>query len=189
MTNTFKIIGGEHRGRKFSFANTNGLRPTPNKVRETLFNWLQFETQGKTFLDLFSGSGALSFEAFSRGAKQVFSVEKNTHACSIIEKNKRILQAKNLTVINQDAFTFLNKHSITYFDIVLLDPPFNKGLIPKALELIIENGFANDGSKIYAESESKITLDFLMTNFGKKLSINKQKKSGAVHYCLIQLQQ
>jgi 16S rRNA (guanine966-N2)-methyltransferase len=99
MANSFQIIGGERRSRKFIYADAEGLRPTPSKVRETLFNWLQFETQGKTFLDLFSGSGALSFEALSRGAKQVVSVEKDTNALHFLEQNKQLLKADNLTIV------------------------------------------------------------------------------------------
>ncbi|HIM95289.1 MAG TPA: 16S rRNA (guanine(966)-N(2))-methyltransferase RsmD, partial [Gammaproteobacteria bacterium] len=76
-TNTFQIIGGEYRGRKFGFPDADGLRPTSSKVRETLFNWIQFESFNKTYLDLFAGSGALSFEALSRGAKQVTTIERN----------------------------------------------------------------------------------------------------------------
>ena len=183
----FTIIAGEYRGRKFSFPDVDTLRPSSGKVRETLFNWLQFETQGKTFLDLFSGSGALSFEALSRGAKQVISIEKDTKAFSFLEQNKHTLKTNNLTTINQDAFVFLNKNTTTPFDFILLDPPFNKNYLPKALKLITENNFVTDGGKIYIESEFKITLDFLTINFPKKVKINKQKKSGAVYYCLIQL--
>ncbi len=85
-TNTFQIISGEHRGRKLSFPDADGLRPTPSKVRETLFNWIQFESFNKTYLDLFAGSGALSFEAVSRGAKQVTGVEKNLSVFQSLEK-------------------------------------------------------------------------------------------------------
>jgi 16S rRNA (guanine966-N2)-methyltransferase len=185
--NNFTIIGGEYRSRKFSFPDVDTLRPSPNKVRETLFNWLQFETQGRTFLDLFSGSGALSFEALSRGAKQVISIEKDTQAFCFLEHNKHLLKTNNLTLVKQDAFVFLDKKPVTPFDCVLLDPPFNKNYLPEALKLIAKNDFVADGGKIYIESEFKITLDFLTVNLPKKVKINKQKKSSTVHYCLIQL--
>ncbi len=185
--NTFQIIGGEYRGRKFSFPDVDGLRPSSSKVRETLFNWIQFEINEKNFLDLFSGSGALSFEALSRGAKQVMSIEKNTNAFKSIEQNKQLLKADNLAIFNQDAFTFLDKKPITVFDFILLDPPFNKNYLTKALKLISKNGFVATDGKIYIESEFEITTDFLKDSFLQTININKQKKSGTVHYCLIQL--
>jgi len=100
-TNTFQIIAGDHRGRKFSFPDAQGLRPTQGKVRETLFNWIQFEAHNKTYLDLFSGSGALSFEALSRGAKQVVSVEKDLKAFQSLEKNRKLLKSDKIHLFNQ----------------------------------------------------------------------------------------
>lgn len=182
MNNSFQIIGGVHRGRKCHFPEVNGLRPTPNKVRETLFNWLQFETAGKTFLDLFSGSGALSFEAISRGAKHISSVEKDSVAFTFLQENKHLLKADNLTIFNQDALNFLTKKNTNPFDFILLDPPFHQNYLEKILPLITKNNFLTKTSKIYIESEFKITRDFLQNTF----TINQQKKSGAVHYCLIQ---
>lgn len=185
--NSFQIIGGEYRGRKFNFPHVEGLRPSPNKVRETLFNWIQFNTHGKTFLDLFSGSGSLSFEALSRGAKYVMSVEKNKDAFAFIAHNKTLLKTDKLQVVNADAFTFLAQSNNVFFDFILLDPPFNKNYLVKALKLITENGFVAKGSKIYIESEFEINSDFLTTHFSQKITINKQKKSGMVHYCLLKL--
>jgi len=184
--NNFTIIGGEYRGRKFSFPDVDTLRPSPGKVRETLFNWLQFETQGKTFLDLFSGSGALSFEALSRGAKQVTSVEKNTNAVHFLKQNKQLLKTDNLAIFKQDAFAFLNKKPKIPFDLILLDPPFNKNYLANALKLISKNDFIAIGGKIYIESEFEITMKFLKTHYLTKTNLSKQKKSGAVHYCLVE---
>ena len=185
MANSFQIIGGKHRSRKIIFTDAEGLRPTPSKVRETLFNWLQFETHDKTFLDLFSGSGALSFEALSRGAKQVTSVEKNTNSVRFLERNKQLLKADNLTIFQQDAFAFLNKKPKVPFDLILLDPPFHKNYLAKALNLISKNDFVVTDGKIYLESEFEITMTFLKTHCSTKINISKQKKSGIVHYCLL----
>ncbi|MBA5248548.1 MAG: 16S rRNA (guanine(966)-N(2))-methyltransferase RsmD [Gammaproteobacteria bacterium] len=182
MKNSFQIIGGVHRGRKFNFPEVDGLRPSPNKVRETLFNWLQFETADKTFLDLFSGSGALSFEAISRGAKHIVSIEKDKTAFDFLQENKRLLKADNLTIFNQDAFDFLAKKNTKPFNFILLDPPFHQNYLNKILKLMTKNNFIAKNGKIYIESEFKITHDFLQNTF----TINQQKKSGAVHYCLIQ---
>jgi len=109
-TNQFQIIGGEHRGRKFNFPDAPGLRPTPNKVRETLFNWIQFELSNKVFLDLFAGSGALSFEAISRGAGQVISLEKDSNAFQNLEKNRKNLKSDNLQVITVMLWIFYPKN-------------------------------------------------------------------------------
>ena len=186
-SNTFRIIGGEYRGRKFGFPDADGLRPTPGKVRETLFNWIQFESFDKTYLDLFSGSGALSFEALSRGAKQVTSIEKNLGAFQSLEKNRKLLKSDKISFFNQDALIFLNQKSTKTFDFVLLDPPFNKNLVPKVLKALKNGDFVTTKSKIYIESEFEITQSYLKENFLEKIEIIKQKQSGAVNYCLLEI--
>ncbi|KAA0445752.1 MAG: 16S rRNA (guanine(966)-N(2))-methyltransferase RsmD [Candidatus Thioglobus sp.] len=186
-TNTFQIIGGEHRGRKFTFPDAVGLRPSPSKVRETLFNWIQFEIVDKVVLDLFTGSGALSFEALSRGAKKAISIEKNADAFAHLEQNKRLLKTQNMSIFHQDALEFLTEKNQNSFDFIFLDPPFYKNYLEKTLKLIAKNGFANVGIKIYIESEFAITPSFLAQNFFAEAIINKQKKTPTMHYCLIQL--
>jgi len=186
-SNTFQIIGGEYRGRKFSFPDADGLRPTSGKVRETLFNWIQFEIVNKTYLDLFAGSGALSFEALSRGAKQVVGVENNTNTFQNLEKNRKLLNSDKIKFLNQDALVFLSTKSTQSYDFVLLDPPFNKNTLPKALKSLSKGEFVAPGGKIYIESEFKITDIFLKENFSEKIKINKQKQSGAVNYCLLEV--
>ena len=186
-SNSFQIIGGEYRGRKFSFPNAKGLRPTPSKVRETLFNWIQFESFNKTYLDLFAGSGALSFEALSRGAKQVTSIEKNPNTYQSLEKNRKLLKSDKIRLFNQDALVFLKQKSTKTFDFVLLDPPFNKNLISKVLKALKNGDFVTSKSKIYIESEFEITQDFLKEEISEKIEIIKQKQSGAVNYCLLKI--
>jgi 16S rRNA (guanine966-N2)-methyltransferase len=186
-SNTFQIIGGEYRGRKFGFPDADSLRPTPGKVRETLFNWIQFESFDKTYLDLFAGSGALSFEALSRGAKQVTSIEKNLGAFQSLEKNRKSLKSDKISVFNQDALIFLNQKSTKTFDFVLLDPPFNKNFVPKVLKALKNGDFVTTKSKIYIESEFEITQNYLKENFSEKIEIIKQKQSGAVNYCLLEI--
>lgn len=185
--NSFQIISGEYRGRKFNFPDAQGLRPTPGKVRETLFNWLQFEAHNKTYLDLFAGSGALSLEALSRGAKAVVSIEKDVEAARALSAHQALLQSDKLRVINQDAFVFLTQPAQQVYDLVFLDPPFKQMLIAKALELLKSGGFITTGGKIYIESEFQIDLDFLKQYFGDNIQINKQKQAGAVHYCLTEI--
>jgi 16S rRNA (guanine966-N2)-methyltransferase len=186
-SNTFHIIGGEYRGRKFSFPDADGLRPTPGKVRETLFNWIQFESFDKTYLDLFAGSGALSFEALSRGAKQVTSIERNLNTFQSLEKNRKLLKSAKISFFNQDSLVFLNQRNTEIFDFVLLDPPFNKNLVSKALKALKNGDFVTTHSKIYIESEFEITQSFLKENFSEKIEIIKQKQSGAVNYCLLEI--
>jgi len=186
-TNSFQIVGGEHRGRRFSFPDAPGLRPTSNKIRETLFNWIQFESVGKTYLDLFCGSGALSFEALSRGAKQIISIEKNQNAFRSLEKNQKILKSDKIYFFNQDAFDYLTQNSEKVFDFIFLDPPFNQNLLPKALKLLSKGDFINSKSKIYIESEFEISQAFLNENFSQKIKINKQKRSSNVNYCLVEV--
>ncbi len=186
-SNTFQIIGGTHRGRKFTFPDAQGLRPTPNKVRETLFNWTQFASANKTYLDLFSGSGALSFEALSRGAKKVIGVEKDLNAYQALQQNKQILSDEKIQFIHQDALEFLTKKPEKHFDFVFLDPPFHQNILPNVLKLLVNNDFVTRGSKIYIESEFEITNDFLKNNLSNTVTISKQKKSGQVHYCLVEI--
>lgn len=187
MSNSFQIIGGEHRGRKFNFPDAPGLRPTPNRVRETLFNWIQFDSNNKVFLDLFAGSGALSFEALSRGAKQVLGVEKDLSAFQSLEKNRKLLKSDKIHFIHQDTLSFLAQKTAQPVDFILLDPPFHKKLLEKALKQLSEGGFIATSSKIYIESEFEITLEFLLEKISQKIKINKQKHSGQVHYCLIEV--
>ena len=157
------------------------------KVRETLFNWIQFESFDKTYLDLFAGSGALSFEALSRGAKQVVSVEKDFNAFQSLEKNRKNLKSDKIRFFNQDALKFLAKKNNQSFDFVFLDPPFNKNILPKALRSLSEGNFVTSGSKIYIESEYEIIEKEISTFFPKKIRISKQKQSGQVNYCLIEI--
>ena len=185
--NSFQIISGDYRGRKFHFPDAQGLRPTPGKVRETLFNWIQFQAYGKTYLDLFAGSGALSLEALSRGAKSVLSVEKDPKAYQMLVDNAQTLQAENLQVLNQDALSVLSRPSQVAYDFVFLDPPFNQGLLAKALALLSQHHWTQSGTQLYLESEFAIDHDFLDAHFAKAIKINKQKQAGAVYYCLTEV--
>jgi 16S rRNA (guanine966-N2)-methyltransferase len=157
------------------------LRPTPNKIRETLFNWLQFELNNKTVLDLFSGSGALGFEALSRGAKRVMCIEKDLSAYQSISKNIVLLKNKCIEIQHTDAFEFIKRNQEPY-NFVLLDPPFNQNLLQKTLLLIQNSPLKN--SRIYLESEFELNEKTCPI----PVKILKQKQSASVFYCLIQLQ-
>ena len=187
MQNSFRIISGKFRGRKFSFPDTEGLRPTPGKIRETLFNWLQFDIINKTALDPFAGSGALSLEAISRGAKEVYVIEKDREVYEQLKSNFKLLDRNQYTIINEDAMIHLAKPSKQSFDLVFLDPPFAKNLLIQTIEKLSSNNYINSQSQIYIESEYKLTEDNLSSVINYHFKINKQKKSGNVHYCLISL--
>ena len=164
------------------------MRPTSGKTRETLFNWLQFDIDGKTILDPFTGSGALGIEAISRGAEKVYFIEKNFKVYNILKSNLKILDSSQYKLINQDSLAHLEKENLKPFDIVFLDPPFNQGLLPSILTLISKKKLINSKSKIYVESEYVLTIEFLSSNIMYKCKIEKQKKSGNVYYCLISLE-
>ena len=177
------------KGRKLSFKDADGLRPTSGKARETLFNWLQFEISDKTILDPFSGTGALGIEALSRGASKVYFIEKNSKAFKTLESNLNLLNPNQYNLINQDSFKYLEKADLLPFDLIFLDPPFNKGLLPSILSLLSRKNLINTKSKIYIESEYEMNIEFLNSNTMYKCRIVKQKKSGNVHYCLISLEE
>ena len=127
-----RIIGGAWRSRRIRFADRPGLRPTPDRVRETLFNWLGQDLTGKHCLDLFAGSGALGFEAASRGAKHVTMVERDAAALQALRANSEALQATAVEVVRADALEFLKNHHGRY-DVVFLDPPFADDCWPQLL--------------------------------------------------------
>jgi 16S rRNA (guanine966-N2)-methyltransferase len=120
-----RIIAGRWRSRKIQFPETAGLRPTPNRVRETLFNWLQPRLPGARCLDLFAGSGALAFEALSRGAGEVVLVERNPDVAAALRRNLALLEAANAELLETDALALLERAPARAFDIVFLDPPFH----------------------------------------------------------------
>ncbi len=169
-----RIIGGFHRSRQLEVLDEDGLRPTLDRVKETLFNWLGQELAGLKCLDLFSGSGSLAFEAISRGAKYVAMIEKNSRAFKQLEINKKILKIENCHIYNQDALVFLQNNT-ELFDVIFVDPPYASDLLIKVLPFLkhqlTENGV------IYIEYKDKIDL----TGF----QIIKQKKAGIVNFALL----
>ena len=128
-----RIIGGEHRGRRIAVADRPGLRPTPDRVRETLFNWLGQRLLGCACLDLYAGSGALGFEAASRGAARVVMVENDRAAFLALEEARKAIGFSAVELIRGDAFDYLVR-SDGVFDVVFLDPPFGQNALAAALE-------------------------------------------------------
>lgn len=154
-----RIIGGQWRSRRLPIASVPGLRPTPDRVRETLFNWLQSVVPGARCLDLFAGSGALGFEALSREAADVVLVEKHSAAFVQLQANVAQLPAKRAELINCDALLYL-RSGVEPFDLIFLDPPFRKGFVDEVMALIIEYALLKPNGLIYLEYESEFEPDF-----------------------------
>ena len=133
--NRVRIIGGAWRSRLISFPSHRDLRPTPDRVRETLFNWLGQDLTGKTCLDLFAGSGALGFEAASRGARRVVMVERDAQTVRALGASRDALQAAAVELKRADALEFL-RDGVDVYDVVLLDPPFRAELWPRLAPLL-----------------------------------------------------
>jgi 16S rRNA (guanine966-N2)-methyltransferase len=155
-----------------------GLRPSPARVRETLFNWLQPYIAGAHCLDLFAGSGALGFEALSRGAASVTMVDKSRTCIETLKRQAQTLEAEDLHIVEEEAMAYLDTSS-RKFDIVFLDPPFSKNLLPGACESLLNRGHLGLDAFVYIESDNKITS-------AEQLKVSKQGRAGKVHYSLLQ---
>ena len=180
--NKLRIIGGDLKRSRLDFPDLPGLRPTPDRIRETLFNWLQDDIIGADCLDLFAGSGALGFEAISRGAEQVYFIEKSSVATDAIKSNLERLKIGNAPVLAEDARESLLRLQIQNqkFDLIFLDPPFSEKLIPSICKQLGESKIMNSGCKIYIESGGSIPDDLLPGPW----ALLKEKKAGTVNYYL-----
>lgn len=180
--NQVRIGGGRWRGRKLDFPDVAGLRPTPDRVRETLFNWLAPVIQGSRCLDLFAGSGALGFEAASRGAATVLLVERDAVVARHLRAQQQRLQAAELAVVQADALQFLAGEPQA-FDVVLLDPPFGQGLIEAALTALAR-GWLAPHAWIYLEAERGLDEGRLRTWLPDGFELVRSKATGQVGYHL-----
>jgi 16S rRNA (guanine966-N2)-methyltransferase len=178
--NELRIIGGAWRSRKIQFPDAPGLRPTPGRVRETLFNWLGQDLTGLSCLDLFAGSGALGFEAASRGAKRVVMVEQAPAVCLALQRSVTALQATDrVQVIQQPVLAYLETAN-QLFDIVFMDPPFRQAL-PVQVCLVLEARERLAASaRIYIESER----DALLSGLPENWEVLRHKQAGDVAYAL-----
>jgi 16S rRNA (guanine966-N2)-methyltransferase len=152
MEGRFRIIGGEWRGRRFQVPSGSGVRPTPDRVRETLFNWLAPVIEGARCLDLYAGSGALGLEALSRGAARATFVDSAPEATRHIAGSLDALKSECGEVLCMDAMAFLAGRAIP-FDVVFLDPPYRRGLLGPALARVFERGWLAPGGCLYVEHE------------------------------------
>lgn len=175
-----RVIGGQWRRRRLRFPSLEGLRPTPDRVRETLFNWLQGRIYGRRCLDLFAGSGALGFEAASRGAGEVVLVEAQPAAAAALRENARQLQAAQVQVMECRAQDFLRRPPRA-FDLVFLDPPFGKGWVAPMLNALRSGWLARHGM-IYVESE----LPLAALALSDALRCVRQGRAGQVNFFLLE---
>jgi 16S rRNA (guanine966-N2)-methyltransferase len=148
-----RIIGGLYRGKKLPVPEVEGLRPTPDRVRETLFNWLMHDIRDARCLDAFAGSGALGLEAFSRGASRVVFIEQSPKAQTNLDKIIRLFNSSKLQLIKTDAASYL-ENSKEQFDIIFLDPPFAHNYLPQCISTLEQQDILVHGGLVYVESAS-----------------------------------
>lgn len=172
-----RIIGGTYRRRWIEFPDAEGLRPTPDRVRETLFNWLGQDLSGKRCLDLFAGSGVLGFESASRGAAEVVMVENNRAAFCALQENCSKLACSNIMLRCEDGLGFALRQEGSRYDVIFLDPPFRSDYLPKALPLLADK-LADDGL-VYVETGEAFEPDAAWEAV-------KRARAGRVYYQLLQ---
>lgn len=173
--NRVRIVGGKWRSRLLSFPDVPGLRPTPDRVRETLFNWLGQDLAGRTCLDLFAGSGVLGLEAASRGAAAVVMVERDQRALRALQDNMRALQAASVELVPADALEFIASDARRY-DVVFLDPPYAMAARERLLERVRERLAA--GGLVYVEGPEALVPP-------PGWAVHRAARAGAVHYQLL----
>ena len=179
-TGSIRIIAGKHRGRKLPVLMAEGLRPTTDRVKETVFNWLMPYIHEANCLDCFAGAGSLGFEALSRGAAQVTLVELNKAAAKQLQANKQLLNANDVTIKNTNSLDFLQSAPKQHYDLVFIDPPFRQDLVTQVAELL-NMGWLAKQALIYVEMETQSNQP-LPNNW----HLLKEKIAGQVSYRLFQ---
>jgi len=180
MTSTqgkIRIIGGQWRSRLLTVPQLTDLRPTSDRVRETVFNWLGQDLSGLRCLDLFAGSGALGFEAASRGAAQVVMVDNDARIYKTLKENKEKLQAMQVELLPMNALNFI-KSDARKFDVIFLDPPYRLDLLPELMPLLPSH--LEQNGLVYSETRSTWNPD-------KQWKIHRSAKAGTVRYQLLEL--
>ena len=175
-----RLISGQWRGKKLPVKDKQGLRPTTDRTKETLFNWLMHDIREANCLDCFSGSGSLGFEALSRYCQFCTFLELDKQVAAQLQNNISTLKAENAEVIQGDSLRYLSQAANRQYDVVFIDPPFNLGLAQPCIEQLEEQGYLTENSLIYVEVESTLTnLQFPTT-----WSLLKEKNAGQVRYQL-----
>jgi 16S rRNA (guanine966-N2)-methyltransferase len=176
--NQVRIIAGTWRGRRLLFEPVPGLRPTPDRVRETLFNWLSPVVRGARCLDLYAGSGALGLEAASRGAAAVVLVDNDPQVVAALGRQLELLGAQQVRVVRADVMQWLSG-AASPFDIVFLDPPFRRQLLGPCIHLLERHGWLADEARIYIEAEKG-----LVPELPENWDLLRSKAAGQVGYHL-----
>lgn len=175
-----RLISGKWRGKKLPVKDKEGLRPTTDRTKETLFNWLMHDIREANCLDCFSGSGSLSFEALSRYAQSATLLEKDKGAAAQLRENLKTLKIDNADVVETDSIQYLQQAATQAFDIVFVDPPFNKGLAQPCCMALERNNYLTAQAIIYLETEAQLQDLQLPENW----KLLKQKSTGQVSYQL-----
>ncbi len=176
--NSVRVIAGTLRRRLIHFPDLPDLRPTPDRVRVTLFNWLGQDLTGMICLDLFAGSGALGFEAASRGARHVVMVERETAVVRSLQEMAQQLAIPTVEIVRDDALQFLHR-SRAQFNVVFLDPPYRAHLLGELLPRLPPH--LHDDALVYAENRGRIALPH-------KWRVVRESRAGRVNYLLLQYQ-
>ncbi|MDC9530405.1 16S rRNA (guanine(966)-N(2))-methyltransferase RsmD [Pseudoalteromonas sp. Angola-7] len=180
-----RVISGQFRGRKLPVKNVEGLRPTTDRIKETVFNWLMQDTRDATVLDCFAGSGGLGFEALSRFAKSATFIELDASAAKQIEQNISTLKLENAQVKHTNSLSYLEqKNTNSPFNLVFVDPPFRKNLAQSSCDLLENNQWLSEDALIYVEVETELSSFSQPDNW----LLIKEKKAGQVFCRLYQRQ-
>jgi 16S rRNA (guanine966-N2)-methyltransferase len=177
-----RIIGGKWGGRKLSVAARPTLRPSPDRIRETLFNWLSPFLEGARCLDLFAGTGALGFEALSRGAAYATLLDNDQQIVDLLHEQAKLLNAENVEVVASDAFAWISSKQVTPFDIVFLDPPFGHGYIESCLDEL-KRGWLKPRAWVYLETEKLPILHLEAAGW----HLLRQGHTRQVEYALVEI--
>lgn len=175
-----RLISGKWRGKKLAVQDKEGLRPTTDRTKETLFNWLMHDVRDANCLDCFSGSGSLAFEALSRFAKNATLLERDKQVAKQLRDNLQLLKVDNGSVIETDSILYLQQMASQQFDIVFVDPPFHKGLVQPCCLALEENNYLAAQALIYIEREAQLSALLLPENW----QLLKEKSTGQVIYQL-----
>ena len=181
--NQVRIIGGEWRGRKLHFPQSLGIRPTPDRVRVTVFNWLQMHLAGRRCLDLYTGSGALGFEALSRGARETVFLDTDPEVVRYVVQMLQTLRCERGHAVRMDARTYLSQPPDP-FDVVFLDPPFADRALPELCAMLETRGWLSPGAFVYLEDSAASGEPVLPQGW----TLHRSKHAGEVGYHLARRQ-